>query len=154
MTETSATEGGVLMHEDLFSAARRALGLSCESAGKTFGITRVIYSQREVEPEDFRLSELRAPYNPPSETAKPILFDAVGFLFAVIVTWPPSPSEGKTVSQLADEAITDKWGNGADRKARLEAVGCDYSAARAESFVHPAPAKARPRPFTKRARPG
>lgn len=67
------------MHEDLFSAARRASGLSCESAGKTCGITRVTYSQREVEPKDFRLSELRALYNALSETAKPILFDAIDF---------------------------------------------------------------------------
>ena len=67
------------MHSDLFSAARRASGLSCESAGKVCGITRVTYSQREIEPKDFRLSELRSLYDALSETAKPILFDAIGF---------------------------------------------------------------------------
>lgn len=43
-----------------------------------------------------------------------------------------SSSGGKTVSQLADEVIAGKWGNGSDRKARLEAAGYDYSAVQAE----------------------
>lgn len=67
------------MHENLFSAARRASGISCESAGTLCGISRVTYSQHENEPKDFRLSELRSMYTALSETAKPIWFDAVGF---------------------------------------------------------------------------
>ena len=43
-----------------------------------------------------------------------------------------STSAKKTVSQLADEVIAGKWGNGSDRKARLEAAGYDYSAVQAE----------------------
>lgn len=39
----------------------------------------------------------------------------------------PQPTR-KTNEQLADEVIAGKWGNGADRKARLEAAGYDYSA--------------------------
>lgn len=44
----------------------------------------------------------------------------------------PTPSQpstgGKTVDELAKEVINGKWGNGADRKARLTAAGYDYSA--------------------------
>ena len=39
----------------------------------------------------------------------------------------PTPTR-KTNEELADEVIAGKWGNGADRKARLEAAGYDYSA--------------------------
>lgn len=39
----------------------------------------------------------------------------------------PAPAR-KTNEQIADEVIAGKWGNGADRKARLEAAGYDYSA--------------------------
>lgn len=50
---------------------------------------------------------------------------------------PSAPSgggaaAGKTVSQLADEVIAGEWGNGSDRKARLEAAGYDYSAVQSE----------------------
>lgn len=37
-------------------------------------------------------------------------------------------SAKKTVEQLAREVIAGKWGNGADRKARLAAAGYDYAA--------------------------
>ncbi len=67
------------MHEDKFRAARRASEMTCESAGRTCGITRVTYQQREVNPGDFRLSELSALYKSMSQTAKPILHDAIGF---------------------------------------------------------------------------
>lgn len=41
----------------------------------------------------------------------------------------PSPAPArKTNEQIADEVIAGKWGNGADRKNRLEAAGYDYSA--------------------------
>lgn len=67
------------MKEDLFAAARRAAGLTTENAGTTCGVTRVTYSQREANPGDFRLSELRSLHAALSDTAKPILFDAIGF---------------------------------------------------------------------------
>ena len=67
------------MQNDLFAAARRASGISCEDAGKTCGISRVTYSQHENNPKDFRLSELRSMYAALSETAKPIWMDAIGF---------------------------------------------------------------------------
>lgn len=43
-----------------------------------------------------------------------------------------SSSAKKTVSQLADEVIAGKWGNGSTRKSKLEAAGYDYSAVQAE----------------------
>ena len=38
----------------------------------------------------------------------------------------------KTVGELAKEVIVGKWGNGADRKKRLEAAGYDYTAVQKE----------------------
>ena len=67
------------MQNELFAAARRASGISCEDAGRTCGINRVTYSQREASPKDFRLSELRSIYQALFDTAKPIWMDAIGF---------------------------------------------------------------------------
>ena len=39
----------------------------------------------------------------------------------------PAPAK-KTNEQIADEVIAGKWGNGADRKQRLEGAGYDYAA--------------------------
>lgn len=38
----------------------------------------------------------------------------------------------KTINELAKEVIAGKWGNGADRKAKLESSGYDYNAVQAE----------------------
>lgn len=43
-----------------------------------------------------------------------------------------SSSSKKTVSQLADEVIAGKWGNGIARKEALESAGYDYAAVQAE----------------------
>lgn len=67
------------MQNEMFGAARRASGLTCEDAGKTCGISRVTYSQHESSPKDFRLSELRDMYQALSETAKPIWINAINF---------------------------------------------------------------------------
>lgn len=40
----------------------------------------------------------------------------------------PKPEKKKTVSQIADEVLAGKWGNGADRKKRLTDAGYDYDA--------------------------
>ena len=37
----------------------------------------------------------------------------------------PAPAK-KSVHEVAEEVIAGKWGNGADRKARLEAAGYNY----------------------------
>lgn len=39
-----------------------------------------------------------------------------------------SGSSGKSVTELAKEVIAGKWGNGADRRKKLEAAGYNYSA--------------------------
>ena len=67
------------MNEEKFGAARRASGLTCEKAGSICGVSRATYQQREAAPGDFRLSELKALYGQRSQTAKPILLDAIGF---------------------------------------------------------------------------
>lgn len=36
------------------------------------------------------------------------------------------PNSDKSVQELAEEVLADKWGTGADRKARLTAAGYDY----------------------------
>lgn len=40
----------------------------------------------------------------------------------------PSPSPSKSIDVIAREVIRGDWGNGADRKARLESAGYNYSA--------------------------
>ncbi len=44
----------------------------------------------------------------------------------------PAASGGKSVNELAQEVLAGKWGNGADRKSRLEAAGYSYSAVQAK----------------------
>ena len=45
-----------------------------------------------------------------------------------VVSWVESKPAKKTNEQIANEVIAGKWGNGADRKRRLEAAGYDYGA--------------------------
>lgn len=44
----------------------------------------------------------------------------------------PTPSNKKSNTEIAKEVIAGKWGNGAERKQRLEAAGCDYAAVQKE----------------------
>lgn len=74
------------MCNDLFAAARRASRISCETAGKACGISRVTYSQHESSPKDRRLSELRDMRHALSDTAKPIWSSAIDYLFAETIT--------------------------------------------------------------------
>lgn len=39
-----------------------------------------------------------------------------------------SPSPSKSIDAIAKEVIHGDWGNGADRKARLESAGYNYAA--------------------------
>ena len=41
---------------------------------------------------------------------------------------PGTAAPKKTIAEIAKEVIAGKWGNGADRKRRLEAAGYDYNA--------------------------
>jgi hypothetical protein len=54
------------------------------------------------------------------------------FLSGGLTPPPPPSSGGKSLSQLADEVIAGKWGNGDVRKARLRAAGYDPVAVQAE----------------------
>jgi hypothetical protein len=45
---------------------------------------------------------------------------------------PPAPSGGKSISEIADEVIAGKWGNGDTRKYRLQQAGYDPAAVQAE----------------------
>lgn len=45
---------------------------------------------------------------------------------------PSTSTQKKTISQLADEVELGKWGNGEERKEKLEAAGYDYEAVQAE----------------------
>lgn len=44
----------------------------------------------------------------------------------------PVQKPSKSISQLADEVIAGKWGNGSDRKERLTQAGYDYNAVQAK----------------------
>lgn len=44
----------------------------------------------------------------------------------------PTPSPKKSNTEIAKEVIQGKWGNGAERKKRLEAAGYDYTAVQKE----------------------
>ena len=44
----------------------------------------------------------------------------------------PTPSPKKSNTEIAKEVIQGKWGNGAERKKRLEAAGYDYAAVQKE----------------------
>lgn len=44
----------------------------------------------------------------------------------------PAPKPSKSISQLADEVIAGKWGNGSERKERLTQAGYDYNAVQAK----------------------
>lgn len=40
----------------------------------------------------------------------------------------PTPAPSKSIDELAQEVINGKWGNGSERRQRLEAAGYDYNA--------------------------
>jgi len=52
-----------------------------------------------------------------------------GLTKAAAPTKPAAPK--KTVSEIADEVLAGKWGNGAERKKRISTAGYDYAAVQA-----------------------
>lgn len=44
----------------------------------------------------------------------------------------PTPSTGKSITDVAKEVLAGKWGNGDDRKGALQAAGYDYTAVQAK----------------------
>ena len=61
------------------------------------------------------------------------LADGICAYFGISAAAPEEPAEDKkTISQIADEVIAGKWGNGTARKTKLEVAGYDYDAVQAE----------------------
>ena len=61
------------------------------------------------------------------------LADGICAYFGISAATPEEPAEDKkTISQIADEVIAGKWGNGTARKTKLEAAGYGYDAVQAE----------------------
>ena len=62
------------------------------------------------------------------------LADGIYAYFGISTAEPEEPEAPakKTISQIADEVIAGKWGNGTARKTKLEAAGYDYDAVQAE----------------------
>lgn len=61
-----------------FQAARCASGMTLQEAASASGISAASYTNsRDKHPENFRLKELQKLYVSMSETAKPILTEAV-----------------------------------------------------------------------------
>ena len=61
------------------------------------------------------------------------LADGICAYFGISAAAPEEPAEDKkTISQIADEVIAGKWGNGTARKTKLESAGYDYDAVQAE----------------------
>lgn len=63
--------------ENKFRAARKASDMTFEQAATSCNVSKPTYVQHEQMPGDYRLSELRGLYSSMTETAKPILLDAV-----------------------------------------------------------------------------
>ena len=64
-----------------FVAARKASGLSLEDASELADVSKPCYIGREKHPEQFRLCELLGVYRGMTDTAKPIMRDAVQEIF-------------------------------------------------------------------------
>lgn len=67
--------------ENKFKTARMASNMTIEQAAKAAGLAMATYQLRERKPDDFRIKELRGLYASMTETAKPILRDAVRDIF-------------------------------------------------------------------------
>lgn len=64
-----------------FGAARRASGMSIDRAATLADMSKQCYISREKHPEQFRLCELAGVYDGMTDTAKPILREAVQEIF-------------------------------------------------------------------------
>ena len=60
------------------------------------------------------------------------LAEGICAYFGVSAATEKPAEDKKTISQIADEVIAGKWGNGTARKAKLDAAGYDYDAVQAE----------------------
>lgn len=62
-------------------SARKASGLSLESAADAVELSKQGYINREKQPDQFRLCELEGLYKKLNDTARPILAEAVSEIF-------------------------------------------------------------------------
>ena len=69
------------MDKSLFSAARRASGLTVDGAAQICGVSRPTYNAREKDPETFRLGELAILYENLDHTGRELLLRAVNSTF-------------------------------------------------------------------------
>lgn len=67
--------------ENKFKAARKASDMTIDQASELAKLSKPGYINREKNPESFRLYELENLYQGMSETAKPILVEAVNDIF-------------------------------------------------------------------------
>lgn len=63
--------------DNRFRAARKASDMTYDQAATCCDVSKPTYVQHEQYPQDYRLSELRGLYSGMTETARPILMDAV-----------------------------------------------------------------------------
>ena len=74
------TKGGNMV-DNKFGAARRASGMTIGKAAECAGLSAPTYLLREKNPGSFRLRELKGMYDSMSDTAKPILLEAISEFF-------------------------------------------------------------------------
>lgn len=84
----------------------------------------ILVSQSNYGGARFNMATIRPPYNITGQTF-------VGFIYNPHLT-DTSAKGDATIEEIAKEVIAGMWGNGADRKARLEAAGYSYAAVQAE----------------------
>lgn len=65
------------MASNMFSAARRASGISVDSAAEVVGVSRPTMTARERDSSTWRLGELRALYDAMDDLGKELLLRAV-----------------------------------------------------------------------------
>ena len=65
--------------DNRFRAARKASDITLDQAALICSVSKPTYVQHEQMPGDYRLSELKALYASMTDTAKPILIDAIRF---------------------------------------------------------------------------
>ncbi len=69
------------MDDDMIAAARRASKITIEDAADACGLSRVTYQQRELHPDQFRISELVSLHGCLTPLGKRILVEGIENFF-------------------------------------------------------------------------
>lgn len=94
-----------------------------KSSNSTFG-TKCAPGQAEVT---FKVSGAKHPYHLVKiDGGKSTVYGWVDEKYVSSVSAPATPAK-KSVSEIAKEVLNGKWGNGSERKTRLEAAGYNYA---------------------------